>query len=716
VGLKVGSRVMEKSSHGFIVHKGLYYPEIVKEIKKSGEQLQPVYEAFTNAFEAIKQSNMSMAEGQIKIELYQRKNTAADENHIFDKITVHDNGVGFDQENFDRFNRYKDTRKNFFNKGSGRIQFLHFFNTTRFRSTFSENGELKSRAFSLSKQYMGKGAIVKDEGTEKAADGIIGTVVSFEKPLKENDESFYGRLTAQGLKKSLISHYMMEFCNFRSELPQINIFHHLDNSCTTVSISSQDIPPTDEVLPLTLSLYKMSPEFTEPVKTGSFESVYCTAFKIDKGELEKNGIKLTCKGEIAPKPKIDLEGLSQRDQIEGKRYLFLLSGEYFDKHNNDPRGEIEIPTRDLLKKQSSETQQLFESETLILDEIQEKANDAILSHYDEIRTRKEEQKKNTQALKEMFLLNDETMKSMRFGLDDSDERILEKVYTADVKIAAKKDAEIKRAVDSLDNLDPTSDSYRNSLNSIVNELVKAIPRQNKVALTRYVARRKLILNLFEKILKQELSVQNLEKSNADESLLHNLIFQKSSDDSRSSDLWLINEDFIYFDGISEEKLNNAKIKGKKLFKKEFSKEEEKILKAAGRNRKINRPDILLFPGESKCIIIEFKNPNVDVSEYLTQINKYASLIRNFTEPDFNLDTFYGYLIGEDIEVFDVQFNDSDFLDAYHFDYLYRPYKRIIGTDGRGNGSLYTEVIKYSTLLKRASQRNEVFIRNLTGRI
>lgn len=83
--------------------------------------------------------------------------------------------------------------------------------------------------------------------------------------------------------------------------------------------------------------------------------------------------------------------------------------------------------------------------------------------------------------------------------------------------------------------------------------------------------------------------------------------------------------------------------------------------ALGEDRREKRPDILLFPDEGKCVIIEFKNPNVNVSDHLTQVNKYASLLLNYSVDDFKIDTYYAYLIGEAIDGNDVQDHDSDFV-------------------------------------------------------
>ena len=163
-----------------------------------------------------------------------------------------------------------------------------------------------------------------------------------------------------------------------------------------------------------------------------------------------------------------------------------------------------------------------------------------------------------------------------------------------------------------------------------------------------------ILDLFEKILDRKLKTQIDNTNNYDEALIHNLLFQQQSQDSENSDLWIINEDFIYFKGSSEKQLSKLEIKGKKVFKTKFTDEETRYLSSLGENRKIKRPDVLLFPEEGKCIIIEFKTPDANVSEHLTQIDFYANLIRNYTEDKFQFTTFYGYLIGENIENKDVR--------------------------------------------------------------
>jgi hypothetical protein len=223
------------------------------------------------------------------------------------------------------------------------------------------------------------------------------------------------------------------------------------------------------------------------------------------------------------------------------------------------------------------------------------------------------------------------------------------VYSAESETTARNDALIKENIDAVKQLDPSNVDYQENLQKLVDELVQTIPDSNRFALTHYVARRRIVLELFGTILNRELEVQNTASRSIDEKLLHNLIFQQTSSDPNSSDLWLINEDFIYFSGSSEIELRNLKLNGKKIFKESLTPDEEEFCKSLGEDRMRKRPDILLFPQESKCIIIEFKDPDVNLSDHLTQINKYSYFIRNLTKDEFQFDTFYGYLIGEAFE-------------------------------------------------------------------
>lgn len=702
---------------GYIKGIGIYYKGELKTIPKKGDSpLQPLFEAFTNSLEAIwtLRGQSSLDKGSISIGIYFTNNPLTKISD-FDKITITDTGVGLNDTEFNRFINLRDDRKNFKNKGTGRVQFLRTFNKTSIKSIFYDEKSstgFTERSVTLSQadEFLNNNAIIRLDSEKEIDAKKSGTIITFKTILDPKEKDFFREITTTGIKSSLIRHYLAGFCEHRNNLPQIMIAKYVDDVLLeNLEIAAQDIPTPEKEQPIEIQYSKFDGEII--VKIQKTETFNLKAFTLPENELGKNGIKLISKGEVAKDIKLD--NLLPSDQIDGKRYLFLLSGEYIDNRDSDIRGEINIVTEKEFKRRNSNS--LFNDEEILIEDIEDITNQTIVSLFDEIKEKRKEKENNIQELKEMFLLNDNILESFKnkINIDDSDESILRRVYDADMKIVAQKDAEIKKQVKELEELDPTKDDYQDKLAEQVANFIKIIPLQNKFALARYVARRKLVLNLFGKVLEKELyKLRN--NGRIDEDLLHNLIFQQSSDNPGSSDLWLIEEDFIYFKGFSEHQLSKIAVNGKQIFNKTFSDEVQRYLASQGERRLTKRPDVLLFPDEGKCIIIEFKAPEVNVSEHLNQIDFYASLIRNYTIDEIQITTFYGYLLGENIEDRDVRGRVSSFEHSYHLDYWFRPAQKVIGFDNRSDGSIYMEVIKFSTLLQRAKNRNKVFIEKLEG--
>lgn len=706
---------------GFVKGIGVWYERELNTIRKKDDlYLQPIFEAFTNALEsiAILKSRHNVDEnGKISIKVFLSKDLFSDNSGMFNlsKIEVEDSGIGFEDIEFERFINLRDDRKGFLNKGTGRIQFLHSFDKTtiesNFRDTNSKTG-FKYRKIILSKSetFISQNAILKLEKQEEVTTNESYTKVIFENLLSDKDKNYFKSITAEEIKKELIRHYLAGFCEKREYLPIITIQLFIkdveDKIPEKLEIQSNDIPTPNK--DKDIDIYFSKVDRNEIIKSSKKEVFNLKSFIIPESELQSNGLKLVSKGEIATD--INLNYLLPSDTINGNRYLFLLSSNYIDSRDSDARGNINLCNKRDFKKNAGSY--IYETEEILLEDIEEKVNEVIVSLHKEIEEKSNEKDNSIEELEKMFLLNPQTIKSLRnkIKIGDSDNDILRKIYKADAETTASIDAKIKQQVKKLESLDSTDIGYQFNLEKIVNEVVRIIPLQNKTALTQYVARRKMILDLLDKILGRELQIQ-LKKENYDEALIHNLLFQKGSTNTETSDLWIINEDFIYFKGSSERQLRLLEIDGKRVFKESFSDEEERYITSLGENRIIKRPDVLLFPEEGKCIIIEFKAPHVNASIHLTQIDTYANLILNYTEDQFNISTFYGYLLGESIETRDVRGAVSTFEESYQFDYLFRPSAKVVGF-GRKDGSIYTEVIKYSTLLERAKLRNKIFIDKL----
>ena len=703
---------------------GIYYKNEVKTIKKSGSAFQFLYEAFMNAWEAIVErfTPEHINLGSIRINLYRTDNLASQSNGIYDfvKFEIVDNGIGINDVNYSRLLNLRDDSKKMSNKGTGRIQYIHFFDHTYIDSVYQNDDKTHTRRrITLSKNdaFLSKNAIIRLDGLEICGDCELGTTVTFDTPLVDKDKTVYSTVTLDDLQKEFVKHFLSLLCENRSKLPKIKITSFINNEeADSVSIKDGDIPTPDKDEPIEIAYSKLD-EKQKIVQCERKEVFNLKAFRLPHNELKNNAIYLVSKGSTGVS--IDLYNLKKDDQIDGKRYMFLLSGDYLNDKDRDERGNLELIDSKNFKKQSEDN--LFPEEVILIDTIKDETNNKISTLYKELELKNQEKNKNIDELKRMFLLNDKTVDAIRSKIKntDNDESILKVIYKADSELEAEQDSKIREQINALKLLTPDkTEHYQTELTQKVEEFVSFIPLQNRTALSKYVARRKLILELFGQILSSELeAVKSGKKQRIDEKLLHNLIFQQSSESSNpeDNDLWLINEDFIYFKGFSEFKLDDVKIGDDYLFKRESEMTEEELEYKHKCNRDAGdrRPDILIFPQEGKCIIIEFKAPDVNVSEHLSQINRYATLINNLSSDKMQITTFYGYLIGENINTDEVMDADADFKSAGTLNYLFRPHKNINGKFGRDKGSLYTEVIKYSELLERAKLRNQIFIDKLT---
>lgn len=699
----------------FVEQEDVYYPSILKKIRKSQEQLQPLYEAFRNALEAIEGCN-----DKIILRLFHSKSTF-DNIVEFERFEVEDSGIGFNDNEYSRFKRIFDSRKGKNNQGSGRIQFLHFFKDTEFKSVFYDNDIAYKRYFKISKRkeyiYDNNAIILADEPVplEDKENYQKGTIVTLKGCWEEKDRIFYSEMTTEKLKNLLLDHYIAYFCIHKNDLPVIKIEYYINETQVikeNEEILTKDIPAIDKQDNLPLNYLKLAEDGKSLVPVENRTEIFnIKTFKIQKKFLQKNEVKFTSKDETVEQIKIKLPFLPESETFDDCRYLMLVSSTFLTERDDDVRGNLRIASRNNLSLVGSD---IYNEEDIYLEDIIEGICEKVRSLYPELEQKKQEFDDNIEKLKKMFLIDDETLKNIKIHPGESDSSILQKIYVADAQLVAKKDAELKRIIQDLEQLNPVEDGFEEHLSNVAEQLSYIIPLQNKNQLTKYVARRNMVLELFEKVLRRQLFIQHTqgngkEPKNIDERIIHNILYKRYTSDSYNSNMWLINEDFIYFKGTSESRLKDIVVNDKKFFKEEFSEEELEAVVALGEDRTKKRPDILLFPDEGKCIIIEFKNPKVNVSDHLTQVNKYASLLLNYSVDDFKIDTYYAYLIGEAIDGNDVQDHDSDFEYAYHFDYLYRPAKKVRGKFGKSDGSIYTEVIKYSTLLKRAKQRNQIFI-------
>ena len=694
--------------NGAFVTQDISYPTLMKKhVKKHSSYLQPIFEAISNSLEAT-----SGKDDIITIRINKAK-TLNQEQYSFLSIDIIDTGIGFNDDNFGRLRRLYDESKGQNNFGTGRVQYLHFFNNTDIYSVFEEEGLKYKRRIVLSKNFYAtqKSVIWSSEKEVVDIDTPIGTMVSFYYPLSDEDKEKYNELTTTELRDRILIHYLSRFCLNRDNLQQIKLEYYINSICDKDSvqvITGKDIPQPDYTDSVQVNYSKISVDGNTIIKTPNTEEFIINSYSLPCSIQKRNEVKLTSKNETVEVSGIDFSIIKDSPKINNSYLLFLISSSYLTQQDSDLRGQLAIYSKkDFLKKRN-----LFSGEEQILtDDIEEKVTSSITTHYKSISKVKESFESQIDELAEMFSLDRRILNEVGYKVGDSDQSILKKVYEYNADISAKHDAGIKSVMDSLKELTPSSKDFKKKLNEKVKKVTELVPQINRTELVRYISKRKVILDLMQKTLDKQLDCQQKNskgKKINHESFLHNILFSQHSDDPLDSNLWMINDDFIHYKGISESELRNIKVGNELFFREDLTKEELEELTAYNRDKLGNRPDILLFPKEHKCIIIELKSMDADVSKFVSQVSQYAGLIRQYAKDRFEITTFYAYLIGESFTLNEVKRANPFFKKAYYFDYLFCPNYPVDGGENRRDGEMYIEVIKYSTLLERAVFRNKIF--------
>lgn len=708
----------------FIKAIGIFYKNELNAIKKSGVQLQPVYEAFSNAWESIEEKfhGELMRHGRIRMEFHYTmglfKNDAENRTATLDKIVIVDNGIGINPSSYDRLLTLRDNSKSIRNKGTGRIQFAHYFDETTFDSMYSiKDHHGKHIVMTLSKKpaFLNNNAILRKDLEEDVTDGESYTRVILSHILDDKrDAKFYGEISLENIIIEIKHHFLARLCESRSNLPRIELVRYEDNvALEPLYICKEDIPTADKIEHFSVKYSKLDNN-NKVIETNRTEEFTLMSFILNETELSRNSIYYVSNGALAQENSID--GLQKKDSIDGKRYMFLLSGEYFDHVDDDLRGNLHLVKESAFKKQNEGN--LFAEEELLIDNIIAQTNVKIADIYPLFSAKRKEVLRNLEELQNMFLIDADSIEAFRKKIksSDTDAQILSMIYKTEMDETARRDAEIKAEFEKVKALTPNKREYQQELKEHVEAFTKLIPLQNRTNLTKYIARRKLVLDIFNTILENE--KENAEKTGTiNEDVLHNLIFrQKSANNNpEDSDMWLLNDEYIYFSGTSDLELKEIEVGGKKLLKQDMTDEEKTYLIKAKHDGGKRRPDIFLFPKEGRCIIVEFKAPHIDVANHLHQINRYARLINNLSDPSFGFCKYYGYLIGENIDIEEIRDSDPYFQEAPNLGYIFKPFLPVSAKFGRKDGSLYTEVIKYSDILERAKHRNQIFLDKLDGK-
>lgn len=692
--------------------KGLDVRNELDSIKKSSNPLQPVIEAFVNAWESINtRFSSDMSKGVISINVLLKKGLFGEEDALnFDKIQVIDNGAGLDSDSFERLTRLRDSSKNYFNKGTGRVQYLHYFDSTTITSIYEQEGELFKREVELSKRdaFMREESILRYSQPHKMDDKSKETVVSFERPLEDKDEVFYRQLTLEQLKNELTLSFIVLFISQVRPLIKLRLCVNGEEK-DSIQLRDQDFYKPVLQTTIKIPYVRAKKDATGLEFIDKVEEFGLYGFKFFGKEAKCNSIRLISKGVNLPLNELKLTCMKPNVKYQNAYYTFYVDGAYIEQRTSEDRQFVYLINSQALKNGLP-----LEAEFITEESLSDEVNVAISSKIKEIQEAKDAFAKAKRDVQKEFYIPAEEIKGIEGKINESSSKqdIVREIYKKRALSAAVKDCQLLDKVQSIKDLNPDDksyDLYLNTLQKLANDVL--IENDQREELSQYILHRRIVLDVFDAILHKKLSAED-EMNSIRESLLHNLFFRKKAGDPASSDLWLLNEDYLHYDGASDTQFDKMSLNGESVLDLSDLNQYpdlEELFNRYKDNPKKYRPDILLFPTEGKCIIIEFKAPDVELRNHIDQVYDYAAIIRSCGRKTYN--QFYCYLIGEKITESMIS-NSMSFTKAPASNYWFRSDTVNNMKTGVRDASLYYEIIKYSELLKRAEGRNEVFFQKL----
>lgn len=285
--------------------------------------MMPLYEAISNAVDAIEEHQDGFSRHSIRIRLMTSNDLAhqaGDGTLVVDGLDVIDDGVGFNDKNLASFKEAHTLSKvRVGGRGVGRFTFLKVFSFVHIRSVFKRDGEALLREFDFSIQDELKGADATSEVKE-----ACGTHTS----LRDMEDKFRAGWPThpETIAERVIAHFLIRFAA---------------RSCPPMTLESPGHAPIDlHALFQSTVLAHIEEQFFEV----SGHTFALQAYRHRDGR-SRHELNLCASGREVTTSKLrDLlpelpERLIDEDQ-EAYTLIVLVTGEYLDDHANQERTRI----------------------------------------------------------------------------------------------------------------------------------------------------------------------------------------------------------------------------------------------------------------------------------------------------------------------------------------------------------------------------------------
>lgn len=703
-------------------------------IKKSKDIFAPVKEAITNSLDAIHQrqgiGDVFMPQITVSVHFATSRDAFEKKKYVLHFVSVEDNGIGFTVDNLARFKKLAEISKNLNNRGTGKIQIFCHFNKISIESIFHEAGKWHKLDASWRKTGEYYGSLVEMENANQINYKTVVKMSEFSGDKKEQE--FFSKYIydIDELRKDVLNRFLLRLWHgVKDDKLSLMIQTFVDENKGgeyTFNQSNMSASPKEE----RVHIYTEQASIRKDKKSVKIDwnpveppnELVIRRFSLKGKAIDEDSVYLCSKNIVVAPFKFSI--VRKGASYNGSRYLTSISGALLDDPTNVNQavdGFIFPSKKEIEAELKDGSISLFNQDNKFVfwDEIKEKVGQGLSRVYSDVEGLKEEREKRATELAKEYGISLEDAEATEVQIDDSDEALIKKLFKTQADRFAKQSIEIRKTYAELKELetpelDPTSEQYRTKFTELSNKLLKKIPEQNKDELARYVIRRDMVVDLLKFALDNKLAIQKEwaeKKANGEkairtdnEGIIHDLIFKRRTK-GVPNDLWILNEEFVHFEGYSDIELNNLEINGEKLLRPDV--DIENALKMIGiefDSELMWRPDVFLYPEEGKCILVEFKAPNVELSRHCDQIQRYAKIIANYSIKKFT--QFFGYLIGEQITQLSVPDRYKIAPYGNYWIYANEPINDI--ETGLQRASIYQEIIPLSEIANRAKIRNKSF--------
>lgn len=646
---------------------------------------------------------------ELKVDLL--SNSLIDDGQSDLKISCTDNGAGFGDEQIQAFVTKDSTYKDYLNiqgigkcKGAGRIQFFHFFRNFKIDSIFMEDGVLYRRTFSSDENIheIKEDSFIKKETSEEELKTVVSLSYLKDVALDRyfTSSSVKADFSANVLYRYLYVTFMQRFIILKKIVGKfkISIISSEGENIEVAEIISEDLPSpiSVETVPLICTHGGDIGEESRNLTVTRY-----SLSQVSSNETEHEVALCANSALVKSITKSYLKNIQDRRRLlNGKFELLIVESDFLEEKVNEQRDGFNIPNECTA---NNELESSFSMQDIV---------DSLEDYVYSILTPGDFDKEKLIASTESkFGITRSMLEKAKIKIHYSDtekniaKRVLKK-YQDEIINETENIFDLKQELLSLD---PRSEDFREKISTLSWIYTSTIQKVDMANLSQLVVRRTSMLEVLKKAVESMLSCQNDDNGNRkeNEKIIHNIFFPtgKDSNESIDHDIWILNEEYHYFEHIASDKplASIPWSEAEKLFENDIDSKLEELFSKNNKDHRLKRPDIAIFNQEGSAIIIEFKAPGVEIQEHISDLAQYARLIA--AKSNGRIKKIYGYLIGDTMDESRMPLNYTRFpsgLGYFSTDPIVDPSSRI------QYGELYSEVLFYSQFIDRAENRLKVY--------